>query len=66
MRHTPGFFLPAYMAARAILFIDGNNWFHGLKSLGISDPLAFLPDPTDGIDARIDDLARRWRLAAAR
>ncbi len=36
------------------------------RELGISDPLAYLPDPTDGIEARIDDLARRWRLAASR
>ena len=25
------------MAERAVLFIDGNNWFHGLKKLGIAD-----------------------------
>ena len=25
------------MAHRAILFIDGNNWYHGLKSLGITE-----------------------------
>jgi len=36
------------------------------RELGISDPLAYLPDPTDGIEERIDDLARRWRLAASR
>jgi hypothetical protein len=25
------------MAARAILFIDGNNWYHGLKNLEITE-----------------------------
>ena len=33
MRHTPGFFVGA-VARRATLFIDGNNWYHGLKGLG--------------------------------
>ncbi len=37
--HTPGFFsfwgLP--MPTRAVLFIDGNNWYHGLKSRGLID-----------------------------
>lgn len=22
-------------AARAVLFVDGNNWFHGLKTIGV-------------------------------
>jgi len=25
------------MADRAILFIDGNNWYHALKDAGLSD-----------------------------
>jgi uncharacterized LabA/DUF88 family protein len=36
--HTPGFFLGiAGMSDRAVLFIDGNNWYHYLKSSGITD-----------------------------
>ena len=30
------------------------------------DPLAYLPDPTEGVEARIDEIARRWRAAASR
>jgi len=30
-----GFFAP-FLVARAILFIDGNNWYHGLKTLEIT------------------------------
>ena len=25
------------MADRAVLFIDGNNWYHGLKGIGVAD-----------------------------
>ncbi len=25
------------MADRAILFIDGNNWFHAIKTIGVED-----------------------------
>ena len=32
-RHTPGFFYA--MADRAIVFIDGNNWYHALCQVGI-------------------------------
>lgn len=38
--HTPGFLLfplgPRPMSERSILFIDGNNWYHGLRALGLS------------------------------
>jgi len=32
-------FIPerATMTARAVVFIDGNNWYHGLRSLGLTD-----------------------------
>jgi uncharacterized LabA/DUF88 family protein len=34
--HTPGFsFLGGDMAIRAIIFIDGNNWYHRLKEVGV-------------------------------
>jgi uncharacterized LabA/DUF88 family protein len=35
--HTPGFFLfwEAVLTDRAVLFIDGNNWYHGLKEIGV-------------------------------
>ena len=37
--HTPGFFFiffgEAFMPKRAILFIDGNNWYHSLKNRGV-------------------------------
>ncbi|MYD69248.1 MAG: NYN domain-containing protein [Acidobacteria bacterium] len=32
LRHTPGLF---FMADRAVLFIDGNNWYHELKEHGV-------------------------------
>ncbi len=25
------------MPGRAVLFIDGNNWYHSLKDIGLSD-----------------------------
>jgi uncharacterized LabA/DUF88 family protein len=36
--HTPGFFLSGvFMGDRAIVFIDGNNWFHALRDAGVED-----------------------------
>ena len=35
--HTPGLFFARPLPNRAILFIDGNNWYHGVKSLGVTD-----------------------------
>ena len=35
--HTPGFFCGDAMADRAVLFIDGNNWYHSLRSAGVTD-----------------------------
>lgn len=39
--HTPGFsfFRGHSMPDRAIVFIDGNNWYHGLKTGGVADLL---------------------------
>ena len=37
VHYTPGFFSVRAMARRATLFIDGNNWYHGLKGLGSVD-----------------------------
>jgi hypothetical protein len=36
------------------------------EEIGLSDPLAFLPDRTDGVEACIEEQGRRWRAAAAR
>ena len=38
--HTPGFFLfhgSVLVPERAVLFIDGNNWYHGLRGIGLTD-----------------------------
>ena len=37
--HTPGLFSfwGASMPNRAVLFVDGNNWYHGLKARGLTD-----------------------------
>jgi uncharacterized LabA/DUF88 family protein len=38
LSHTPGFFFwVGAVAERAVLFIDGNNWYHGAKQHGIAD-----------------------------
>jgi acetoin utilization deacetylase AcuC-like enzyme len=34
------------------------------EPLGMEDPLAYLPEPEEGIEDRIEQLARRWRAAA--
>jgi uncharacterized LabA/DUF88 family protein len=41
-RHTPGFFFVTHWGInsygdRAVLFVDGNNWYHGLKEIGVWD-----------------------------
>ena len=36
------------------------------EPIGIEDPIAFLPEPKEGIEERIEQLARRWRVAASR
>ena len=36
------------------------------EPIGIEDPLAFLPDPTEEVEDRIEQLAQRWRTAASR
>lgn len=37
-RHTPGFlFWQVTVVDRAVVFIDGNNWFHGLCRVGVED-----------------------------
>ena len=36
------------------------------EPVGIEDPLAFLPDPTEEIEDQIEQLAQRWRTAASR
>lgn len=35
-RHTLGFFI-CRAPNRAILFVDGNNWYHGLRRAGVVD-----------------------------
>jgi uncharacterized LabA/DUF88 family protein len=36
--HTPGFFFGGCpVADRAVLFIDGNNWYHSLAEAGVGD-----------------------------
>jgi len=36
--HTPGFFFGGcLMADCAVLFVDGNNWYHSLSEAGVSD-----------------------------
>jgi uncharacterized LabA/DUF88 family protein len=39
--HTPGFFFfplgERSVRERAVLFIDGNNWYHGLRTIGLAD-----------------------------
>lgn len=43
LRHTPGFFYLSsprkeqHMPDRAVIFIDGNNWYHSLRNAGVDD-----------------------------
>jgi hypothetical protein len=32
-----GVFFASYMADRAVVFVDGNNWFHALCEAGVED-----------------------------
>ena len=36
------------------------------ETLQTADPLAYLPDPSEGLEDRIDAIASRWRSAASR
>ena len=36
MSGAPGVFFASPMMHRATLFIDGNNWYHGLKRIGVN------------------------------
>jgi uncharacterized LabA/DUF88 family protein len=35
--HTPGFFYRQIVTDRAVVFVDGNNWFHALCNAGVAD-----------------------------